>query len=197
MALPAGRKGVLPSELTPEGKIKGSSYVLPVASADVLGGVKVGTGLAIDNGVLSADAYVLPAASDEALGGVKVGTGLSIDENGVLSSTASGGKVYMHNVSVDPNSSDEVFKFYSSSSEPLDTGAKFLNYLRQKNINSIKKMIPAWAKSSTTDSLYTIGIYARLSNDSDVRTFKVKNDLTTTVYEMYASTEFSDSVYEI
>ena len=31
----------------------GSSYVLPVASADTLGGVKVGSGLSIDNGVLS------------------------------------------------------------------------------------------------------------------------------------------------
>lgn len=42
MALPAGRKGVLPSELTPEGKIKksGSQYVLPIANANTLGGVK-------------------------------------------------------------------------------------------------------------------------------------------------------------
>lgn len=42
MALPAGRKGVLPSELTPEGKIKnsGSQYVLPIANASTLGGVK-------------------------------------------------------------------------------------------------------------------------------------------------------------
>lgn len=31
----------------------GGSYVLPVASADTLGGVKVGNGLSIDNGVLS------------------------------------------------------------------------------------------------------------------------------------------------
>ena len=56
MALPAGRKGVLPSELTPEGKIKNSAspYVLPVASADTLGGIKVGKGLSISDGVLSA-----------------------------------------------------------------------------------------------------------------------------------------------
>lgn len=56
MALPAGRKGVLASELTPEGKIKdsGGGYVLPTASAETLGGIKVGTGLSISNGVLSA-----------------------------------------------------------------------------------------------------------------------------------------------
>ena len=86
MALPAGRKGVLPSELTPEGKIKNSAspYVLPTASAETLGGIKVGSGLSINEGVLSATQYSLPTASDETLGGVKVGSGLAINE-GVLS----------------------------------------------------------------------------------------------------------------
>ena len=68
----------------------GGGYVLPVASANTLGGVKVGTGLAIDaNGVLAATGggYVLPVASASELGGVKIGTGLSIDANGVLSAT--------------------------------------------------------------------------------------------------------------
>ena len=67
-------------------------YVLPEASANTLGGIKVGTGLSIDaNGVLSNDnptpatPYVLPEASANTLGGIKVGTGLSIDANGVLS----------------------------------------------------------------------------------------------------------------
>lgn len=57
MALPAGRKGVLPSELTPEGRIKNITppYVLPTASAETLGGVKVGSGLSIEDGVLSVD----------------------------------------------------------------------------------------------------------------------------------------------
>lgn len=60
MALPAGRKGVLPSELTPEGKIKNSAspYVLPIASAETLGGIKVGSGLSIADGVLSATGTV-------------------------------------------------------------------------------------------------------------------------------------------
>ena len=67
----------------------GGSYVLPKASANVLGGIKVGNGLSIDaNGILSANgggSYVLPKASASELGGIKVGTGLSIDANGVLS----------------------------------------------------------------------------------------------------------------
>ena len=69
----------------------GGSYVLPVASADTLGGVKVGTGLSInESGVLSnsnATPYSLPTASDETLGGVKVGSNLSIAD-GVLSAPA-------------------------------------------------------------------------------------------------------------
>lgn len=72
-------------------KEAGSSYVLPTASAETLGGIKVGNNLTIDpeTGALSGQAqYVLPAATDETLGGIKVGSGLSIND-GVLS--ASGG----------------------------------------------------------------------------------------------------------
>ena len=85
MALPAGRRGVRPDQLNPDGSIKsnGGSYELPVASADTLGGVKVGSGLSIADGVLS-NGYELPVASADALGGVKVGSGLSIAD-GVLS----------------------------------------------------------------------------------------------------------------
>lgn len=39
----------------------GGSYTLPIASADTLGGIKVGSGLTITDGVLSADG-ITPAA---------------------------------------------------------------------------------------------------------------------------------------
>lgn len=74
----------------------GESYTLPIAGAETLGGVKVGSGLAIDaeTGVLSntnGTPYVLPAAGADTLGGVKVGSGLAIDaETGVLSASATG-----------------------------------------------------------------------------------------------------------
>ena len=74
-----------------QGNGSGSQYELPIASAETLGGVKVGTGLSIDaeTGALSnpnPTPYSLPTAGAETLGGVKVGTGLSIDaETGVLS----------------------------------------------------------------------------------------------------------------
>lgn len=69
-----------------------AEYTLPIASATVLGGFKVGANLSIDgNGVLNANpgSYTLPIADATTLGGIKVGSGLSIDGNGVL--TATGG----------------------------------------------------------------------------------------------------------
>lgn len=71
----------------------GEPYVLPTASSEVKGGVKIGAGLAMDGEVLKnlnptpPTPYVLPTASAETLGGVKVGSGLSI-EDGVLSAAA-------------------------------------------------------------------------------------------------------------
>lgn len=59
---------------------------IPIASSQVVGGIKVGSGLSIENdGTLSANDYTLPTASAQTLGGVKVGSGLSIDGSGVLS----------------------------------------------------------------------------------------------------------------
>ena len=71
--------------------LQAHTYTLPQASASVLGGVKIGNNLSIDeNGVLSAIAepYSLPTAGANTLGGVKIGNNLSIDENGVLSAIA-------------------------------------------------------------------------------------------------------------
>lgn len=66
----------------------GGSYVLPAATAETLGGIKVGDNLTVEeDGTLNAaDSYTLPIAEDDTLGGVKVGSGLSIDsETGILS----------------------------------------------------------------------------------------------------------------
>ena len=61
-------------------------YHLPIASATVLGGIKVGANLSItEDGVLTAvgGEYSLPIASDSVLGGIKVGENLAIND-GVL-----------------------------------------------------------------------------------------------------------------
>lgn len=70
---------------------KPTTFTPPIATATVLGGIKVGSGLTIDGtGLLSATAtaYTLPIASATVLGGIKVGTGLTIDGTGILSATA-------------------------------------------------------------------------------------------------------------
>ena len=61
-----------------------ADYVLPKASANTLGGVKIGDNINISN-----DGHIsVPMASADTLGLIKIGTGLSIDANGVV--TASG-----------------------------------------------------------------------------------------------------------
>jgi prefoldin subunit 5 len=61
-------------------------YHLPIASETVLGGIKVGNNLTIEeDGTLNAESteYTLPTASASTLGGVKVGNNLAIND-GVL-----------------------------------------------------------------------------------------------------------------
>lgn len=61
-------------------------YHLPIASESVLGGIKVGNNLTIEeDGTLNAESteYTLPTASASTLGGVKVGSNLTIND-GVL-----------------------------------------------------------------------------------------------------------------
>ena len=65
----------------PSTEQKGNNFELPIANADSLGGVKVGSGLSInpETGVLSNDnaiPYELPEATPETLGGIMVGDGL-------------------------------------------------------------------------------------------------------------------------
>lgn len=83
-----------------------TASTLPIASANTLGGIKVGNNLTIDaNGVLSAaNSYVLPTASSSVKGGIKVGNTLTISNevlNVVVGSVAqsntgfvTGGDVY-------------------------------------------------------------------------------------------------------
>lgn len=63
-------------------------YELPAATADTLGGVRIGEGVSVTpDGTISAHAapYELPVASADTLGGVKVGAGFNITADGVLS----------------------------------------------------------------------------------------------------------------
>ena len=103
--------------------VNGNGYSLPIASANTLGGIKVGNRLSIDeNGVLSANdqSYTLPKASANTLGGIKVGNGLSIDNDGVLSATGGGGASALDDltdVEITNPSSGQVLKYDAQNEE--------------------------------------------------------------------------------
>lgn len=93
-----------------------SPYTLPAATTSSLGGVKVGSGLSIDNtGELSADQYQLPIASSSTLGGVKVGSGISIASDGTISTTGGGGGSStlsgLQDVDIQSPQADQVLKY--------------------------------------------------------------------------------------
>lgn len=75
-----------------KGRVTGGTnpagYSLPVASSSVLGGVRIGSGLAVDgSGVISVSGgYTLPNATTSTLGGVIVGSGLGVT-SGTISVT--------------------------------------------------------------------------------------------------------------
>ena len=63
-----------------------ADYILPTATQDTLGGIKLGSNVIIDStGHLS-----VPVASTTSLGVVQAGTGINIDANGVISSNGEG-----------------------------------------------------------------------------------------------------------
>jgi hypothetical protein len=67
------------------------TFVPVIASSSTIGGVKIGTGVAIAGdgtiSVTTASEYVLPTASTSTLGGIKIGEGITIDAGGVISAT--------------------------------------------------------------------------------------------------------------
>lgn len=67
-----------------------SPYVLPVATASIIGGVKQGSNITIaGDGTISSTMYTLPTATAGILGGIKVGSGLAVAGDGTLSVSAS------------------------------------------------------------------------------------------------------------
>lgn len=63
------------------------AYTLPRATANILGGVKIGAGLTIaTDGTVSAPySYTLPISTNSVLGGVKIGANISVTNDGTIS----------------------------------------------------------------------------------------------------------------
>lgn len=60
-----------------------ADYILPTATTNTLGGVKIGDNISIDSG----GHISVPKASASTLGLIRIGTGLAIDSNGVVTAT--------------------------------------------------------------------------------------------------------------
>ena len=140
-------------------------YHLPIASETVLGGIKVGSNLTIEeDGTLNAEAteYTLPTASASTLGGVKVGGNLSIN-NGILTADV-----------------DSVLS--SSSSNPVQ------NSVIKSNIDSINSTLDQYdlridnLEDSVSDLSTTVGGHTtsitNLGNDVDALETAVGNNTT-------------------
>ena len=135
MALPAGRKGVLASELTPEGKIRGGGgYVLPAATSETLGGIKVGEHLSIDdNGVLSAVGGSL-AGTYRKLGGLDTYTATANGFIFISGYSSGAGRMVIEDVT-DTNSKYRVSCYVEGTADycglcmPMVTGHSYRCYV--------------------------------------------------------------------
>lgn len=82
----------------------GGGGSLPVATANILGGVKIGSGINVtEDGTISTPGYTLPVATASALGGVKIGSGINVAEDGTISTSGGGGtatKIYYKDYTV-------------------------------------------------------------------------------------------------
>ena len=223
MALPAGRRGVRPDQVKPDGTLNITEpipYELPVASADTLGGVKVGSGLSIADGVLSS---TLPTASADTLGGVKVGSGLSIAD-GVLSSDVpepsvaeagkvlgvdaqgdfeytevSGGHLYMHAISTNQYSCLWL-NFLSEDSGAYDTYAKLVAGLKKAGYIDNKKCFAVGCGREPANASNVSNYFAVLSaSDSNFAGFKYDSSshAMTQVASVVSTATITDNVTQI
>lgn len=71
--------------------IESTSYTLPTATTDRLGGVKIGNNITVtEDGTISANSgsYTLPVATTDRLGGVKIGEHITVTDDGTISAEA-------------------------------------------------------------------------------------------------------------
>ena len=148
----------------------GGQYVLPTASAETKGGVKIGSGLAMDGEVLNNSnptPYSLPTASAETKGGVKIGSGLSVDENGVLS-TSGGGTKYQHNIYFISGNIKISFSIINNSDTAF-TFETLVNWLKTNDFTTNKKVLSATGQGTLANSSIA-GIYCNTVASTDYLT---------------------------
>lgn len=86
----AGTNVTLSNDTNGNLEISAASGAVPIATASVLGGVKIGANVTVagDGTISVAGPYTLPISSASQLGGVKIGANISVDPTGVISVAA-------------------------------------------------------------------------------------------------------------
>tara|TARA_B100000003_G_scaffold191679_1_gene190735 strand:+ start:25 stop:1494 length:1470 start_codon:yes stop_codon:yes gene_type:complete len=151
-----------------------SAYTLPIASATVLGGIKVGANLSINpvTGVLDSNpgSYTLPTASASVLGGIKIGSGLTIDANGVVDVNVGGGNTL---------TSRQALSDTTVTLADNETGNLNITGFKAYSLFAIETTAEAWVKVYTNDASRTADVTRSEGNDpapgsgviAEVRTF--------------------------
>ena len=96
------------------------SYILPIASNDILGGIKIGNGLTINSeGIVSVDSQssssiTLEPATASILGGVKIGNNINITNDGTISINdyaPINNPIFTNSISLDRSSNQQIGKY--------------------------------------------------------------------------------------
>ena len=158
-------------EITPNINIDTSTrnYHLPIASADTLGGIKVGSNLTIEeDGTLNAESteYNLPVATASTLGGIKVGSNLNIDD-GVL--TAAVDSVLAN--STNPIQNSAVNSAISTLTTTTQTLTNNLG-----NLSSSVTLLSGTVSSNTDDITSLQNDVSGLGDDVDTNTNNIENN---------------------
>jgi hypothetical protein len=100
------------------------AYTLPIASASTLGGIKVGTGLSIDETgtVIATGLQTLPIASASTLGAVKIGSGITVS-NGTISVSSITSGMITSALGYTPYNSTNPSNYITSSGAPVQSVA--------------------------------------------------------------------------
>ena len=157
------------------------NYHLPIASSTVLGGIKVGDNLTIeDDGTLNAEQteYELPVASASQLGGIKVGAGLEIN-NSILK--------------VDPDTTLSSSSQNAIANSAVNNAISSLTSTVQTNTSSIGTINSSLSTLSNTVSGHTTSI-GNLQSTVSTQGDAIELNTTAIGNNTSSITDLSDSV---
>jgi hypothetical protein len=148
----------------------GTPYVLQTATDVVLGGVKIGAGIGITDGVISVTtgAFALQTATNIILGGVRIGSGIDITSSGTISiSTASesvvGGVRIGSGIVIDNSGTISVSTGVSVASSL--TGSILASNITTSSLTTLGTLIGLTVQGTTTLQ-QTLEVYTSLTTAS-------------------------------